>query len=498
MIRPSQILKRSSKLSIANIGGVLLSVPAGFYATARLGPEAYASVSFVLLGLSYASLVRPGTLEGGMRQMVDRLGKGDETGAGEEQNSSFTAELLWAAFPAMGLLAASFLFPDPIRRFGLAFVPLTYVGSTLSRILMSGFYAHQRFEAATRIVVVRSVAAPLLLCVLVSRFGAYGYFAASAAVEWGVVALFAMTRPALGIRWRLVARDVRRLTLIGLPLSLQGLVYWAYRLAGQTSVAAWLPLPALAYYGFSASVVNLAMRGFGDFSGVLTPVLWREMARTKDPWAHSAMTADIGLGMALVACAVANLAQAGFGPMVRLILPKYLPAIPVFEVLAFNVVLLTLAMVPSLVLDSSAVNRQWGHLRIWAVALVINYILNFAAAKLDGGIIAIAWNDVLVQTGVVIAIYSTAQQYLFERSEDAWRLYRRIAVPVMVAALVFALLRHATVDVPDETGALILYGFARVTMVLLVWAAVGRAVYGRFQRRIHQIVEAESVPVPAT
>ena len=65
---------------------------------------------FVLLGYSYASLVRPGTLEGGMWQMIDRLGNADEAGARNEQNSSFTAEMLWAAIPALSLLLASALF----------------------------------------------------------------------------------------------------------------------------------------------------------------------------------------------------------------------------------------------------------------------------------------------------------------------------------------------------------------------------------------------------
>ena len=49
---------------------------------------------------------------------------------------------------------------------------------------MSCHYAHQRFDVTTRIVVARAVGGPVLLCGLVSMFGAYRLFVALAAVEW--------------------------------------------------------------------------------------------------------------------------------------------------------------------------------------------------------------------------------------------------------------------------------------------------------------------------
>ena len=96
-----------------------------------------------------------------------------------------------------------------------------------------------------------------------------------------------------------------------------------------------------------------------------------------------------------------------------------------------------------------------------------------------------------MQTGVVIAIYWTTHRYLFEGSEDPWRLLPESSGPVAIAGCMFVVLRHPALAVSEDTPGVIVQGLVRVTIVSVVWAAVGRAVLGQLQRRSHQLVEAD-------
>jgi len=481
MLNPLHILKHSSKLTIAGMIGTALNFPISIVIANKLGPTLFGQVSFVLLWLTYAGLLRTGIFEGGQREIIHSLGQERLDQARFYQNLSLSGELLSALAPATVLFCAAFFFPDSIRRVGFILAPLSFIGASLSRMLGGYHFAHQRFGVYARFNLIRSLAQPLLLLAMFFVIGPYALFVVPAIVEWGICILYLCFAPALGIEWRFEKKEALRLIRIGLPLGLQALVYWGYRLTGLTSVAVWLPAQQLGYYAFSAKLIDFGIRPFSDFGSVLMPSLWAEMGRSGNARDLSRDATRICLLVTVATCAVCNLFQAGFAPVVQLVTPRYTSSVGIFEVLSFNVILLTIISVPSLILDSVVVNKQWLHLNIWVGGLIINLGANYFVLRKGWGLLAIAWNDIWVQVLAILFIYGFAHRYLFHDREGAWRFYGSALALLSVSGLVFVLLRWSPLSFTTARGipGLIAALGARCLIVAAVWSCLCIPLYLR-------------------
>lgn len=485
MINPLHILRNSSKLTVVGLVGTALNFPVSIVVARKLGPDLLGQASVVLLWLTYSGLIHIGVFEAGQREIIHSLGQEKFERARYYQNLSLTSELLWGLIPASVLFVAAFFFHDPIRRVGLLLATVTYLGAALSRMLSSVHFAHKRFGLCARFNLIRAVATPLLMFGLVFVIGPYTLFVVPLLVEWGLCFAYVFYAPSLNLDWNFNGKEAGRLMRVGLPLGLQALVYWAYRLIGLTAVATWLSTQQLGYYVFGAKLIDLALRPFSDYGAILTPTLWAEFGRTGNIHNFSQDAVRISLFMTAATCMVANLFQAGFRPLVQLILPTFTASIEVFEVLAFNIIFLTIITVPSLVLDSVVVNKQWTHLNIWIVGGLINLAANYLVIKQGWGLVAVAWNDIWVQGLVIVIVYEIAQKYLFLNRRETWRFYFGELGLLALSGLVFVLLKWPPLAVKaadGSTGSLTALG-ARALFVAAVWSGVCFSLY-RYQTRI--------------
>ncbi len=485
MLNPLHILKHSMKLSAGSLAGIVLSFGATIIVARMLGPDMLGQVNFVLLWLGYAGLIRLGLLDAGHREMADRLGRGEQDEARRVQNHALSGEALWSVVPASLLLCASLLADEPLRRVGFVIAPLIYLATIASRVLASTHLVYQHFGIYGRMNAVRSIGQPLLLMGLVLWIGAYAYFIAPLIIEWTVVALYLLRGPSLGLRWELNGAALRRLLRYGAAFGLGNLVYWAYRLVGSTSVAMWFSVQDLGYYTFVAMFVTVALQVFGDFSGVLTPILWSSVGKSQDTRQFHREYTRLTVFVVVAGCMVANLAQAGFGPFISLAVPQFVPGIEIFNILAFNIVVLTTTFVPSLLLSSAQVNKQWLQLSIAILALAINIVANYVVMRSGLGVTMIAWNDIWVQLIVVVVGYAVAQRHMFSHRKDAWSLYSTITALCMCCVLTYWLLEHFFA-IPGEASvsALIISMILRVVVAGGVWLTVGAVIYALGHRQV--------------
>jgi O-antigen/teichoic acid export membrane protein len=237
------------------------------------------------------------------------------------------------------------------------------------------------------------------------------------------------------------SRSARPFLRVGFPLGLLAEVYWAYRLVGSSSIAIASSSFTLGLYTFAAAPIAVATSAIGGIQAVLLPTIWRELSRgASGPiWARHAER--ITIAMALIAAGVAGLGQAGFAPLVMAFIPTFAGSIRLFDILALTIVLLPIATVPSLVLDSKRVNRQKRHLSIWIVALLVNIVANVGVLRAGWGPQAIAINDVWVQFLVAVVIFETAAPYIWDTGvRQRGSLYAKMALVLVVAVAVTVVL----------------------------------------------------------
>lgn len=481
-LNPLTMLGKSSWLTLGTQIGAVLNFAASLLVARTLGPEQLGTVSLVTLALLYASFMRLGIFDGGERELLDRLGRGHHAEAERIQRIALTGELLWSLLPALGLLAMSLAFADPVRQIGFLLAPLMALGTTLYRLLMRLHLAHQQLNLVAPINAVRAIGLPALTVGLLYLIGPFSLLVAPLVIEWVLVGVYLLRTP-LHLRPSLDLATLRQLIRIGLPLSLMGLIYWTYRLVGVSSVAFFLPVRDLGYYNFVSGPINIILVAFAEFSAILTPTLWSELGRAGTADRLSRECASITIFTTLIACFLTNLAQAGFRPFVVLVAPAFAVATPTFDILAFSIVLLTITFVPGLILDSAVVNRQWQHLSIWLGGLIVNIAANFIAIQLGSGIEAIAFNSIWIQLLVAMASFSLAQPFIFRRAAEALRLYLLLAGVLMACVGSYFLMQLVPVDTAMHVTELTSVTAMRVGLVIAVWLAPSLWLWRNVSRR---------------
>jgi O-antigen/teichoic acid export membrane protein len=471
------IVRRASGLSLASVLGAAATAPVMVVIGRWLGPVDLGRAQFVTLVYFYASLLRSGAFEGGIRQFVDSRARGETETADRAEQAGYTTELAVSVVPGLALLAAALFVGDPLRVLGLALAPVAVVASSFAGFLGGRFIAREQFGVVARVTAIRSVLVAGGLLAGVAGFGPAAVFVVPIVVNVLVSALYASHRPRLALGLRFDWDTARPLLKVGFPLGMATVVYWAYRMTGPLSLAIGDDVRALGLYTFAAAPVGVAVQVVASLSAVLTPGLWGRMAAdTTGRWVDEGRRLTVA--SAILVAAVTNLVQAALPPVIKLVAPAFEPSVPLVYVLAFDVLLLSVAAFPALVLDSVRVNRQTRHLAIWIGATVLNLAANAIALATDHGPLAIAWIDVWVQVIVVVVIFETALTHIGGR-EARWRYYvPLLGVGALTAALALGLFRDdrpvaSVVELAGQLG-------VRVGTVAVVWAVVAVA----YRRRV--------------
>jgi hypothetical protein len=128
-------------------------------------------------------------------------------------------------------------------------------------------------------------------------------------------------------------------------------------------------------------------------------------------------------------------------------------------------------MTPTLLLESAVINRQWLHLGIWGLGLILNYAVNYTVLRSGYGISAIAWNDIWAQLVVVLLIYAAAHWYLFPDFASALRLYFPLLGLLLGCGCIYLILRRPLFStIAGRTNAERLIAFVcRAAFVVAVW-----------------------------
>ncbi len=333
----------------------MLAVGAGFLAAHWLGPARYGDGQFVLLIYLYATLFRSGVFEGSIRSVIDHLAHDQPEAARHAQNVGVSFEMVVSALPGIALVIVGFFISSGAVQLGLFLAPVAVIASSGSGFLSTLWSSRSRFDVVGKVAVAQAILGPMLLVVLVATIGTAGIFIAPAVSSIVSAGLYFLFRPPLGLRPSFDTRAAGPFLRVGFPLGLLAEVYWAYRLIGSTSIAIASSSFVLGLYTFAAAPIAVATSAIGGIQAVLLPTIWRELSRgaSGPAWTRHAERITIAIG--LIAASVAGLGQAGFAPLVMAFLPSFVPSIRLFDILALTILLLPIATVPSLVLDSKRV-----------------------------------------------------------------------------------------------------------------------------------------------
>jgi O-antigen/teichoic acid export membrane protein len=471
------ILRHSIKFNAVNIFSKTIAFPTYIIIAVVLIPEEYGVIGFVGLWGMYAGLINPGMDSAAYREMPYLLGKGEEEKAVHLQNVAITSKILYSFIPFIVILCASFFYFDGLIRICLILTAVAYIITTNTNY-WSGFnHVRQRFNNVATGNLIAGFVVPLVTLSLIFWLKIYAVLIAP--IIGSIIAFIYYIRNAgIGYRLEFDRSELARLIKIGLPLALLTLVYWGYRMADRTMVAAFLPLREMGLYTFAIFIVTFAILLFADFGKVLQPVLWTSLGQARNHIEGFKPLRRIAVYMSIAAAMSIGICQIGFYLLVHLLTTNYIESIPVFNVLAFNIFLGSIVIVPGVILNSSVVNKQTMATGIWSIGLVLNIILDYAVIRSGFGIVGVSWVTVGTQVLVTLILLFTIRRYMFSDSEA--KEFRKFMCSILFPLFVSFLLYLTSIFFVGTIQNIYLYGVCSLIFFCTVWLVVLRLFYREF------------------
>jgi O-antigen/teichoic acid export membrane protein len=425
------IARNSLKFTSVNFLAALILMPVTIYAATILVPEEYGIYGFLGLWLTYAGLIGPGIVSAGQREIPVLLGRGKEREALEIQNISLSAEILYTIIPFVVILGASFFYSSTVLKLGLIIVAVSYVASRLAGFWNGMNFIREKFNVVVKGNLIVAILTPLAMLAGVNWLGVYALLIAPLIANV-VVWVYYLKKGALNYHFKFDRSETVKLVKVGVVLQALTFVFWAFRLADRTIIAAMLPLEQLGLYVFAIQFIMIMERIPIDFTNVLQPILWREAGKADSIFEGFKDTRRIAVYLALGTAVLIPIAQLVFYLVVSLITTKYIGSIPIFYVLSYNLYLGSIVTIPNLILNSSIVNKQKITLYCYSIGLALNIIFDILVVKLGYGVVGVAWVTICTQGLVTFILYRFIRGYIFRDVKDFARFQLRISFPFLI------------------------------------------------------------------
>ncbi|MBN1162052.1 MAG: oligosaccharide flippase family protein [Dehalococcoidales bacterium] len=435
------IARNSLKFSTVQIIGAIIAVLSSMYVATIIAPKEYGIYGFLLLWLTYATLIGPGLVSAGSREMPGLLGKGEVKEAIRIQNVSLTPEMLYTLLPFIVILAAAFFYSDSVIRTGMIIIAFSYLTARLANFWSNYNFIREKFNTVAAGNLIQAIAVPLITVILVNWLKINALILAPVIVNV-IILIYYLKRAPINYQFKLDRSETFRLLKVGIILQGLTLVFWAYQLIDRTLIATMLTQEELGLYTFAIGLVTLALSLPGSFTNVLQPILWRHAYNSENVVEGFKDAKRIAVYLALGTAIMIPLVQLGFYVIVNWITTKYVGSISIFNVLSYNIFLAAIVAVPNLVLNSSIVNKQRLVIIFYAIGLVLNVIFDVLVIKLGHGVVGVAWVTVATQALITITVYFFTRQYMFSNKIEYLKHQAKILAPFVVAIGFFFLHRY--------------------------------------------------------
>lgn len=462
------ILRRASPLSIASIVSAGISIGVTLLAARWVGPRRFGDVQYALLFWFYGALARTGIFEGALREYIHFRSVGDHERARRARNIGVTVEFVVSAIPGLLIFFVA-LWADhsSLRRTGLLLAPLGVLVASSAAFLGGLFMAEERASELGIVSVGRAVVVAAVTLSGIPVLGAPALLLAPITGDTVMLAALLTQYRRERLRPMYTPSEAWELVKTGFPIGASSIVYWVYRLVGPTSVAVRLQSRVFGFYSFANAPVAIVSRALAQVYGILMPALWGQIAATPggDEWRRQARRLTVSI--VVIAGAAMNACQAGYGPAVSLVAKSFAPSIPIFEILAADIVALAIPAVPSLVLTSTLANRQALVLKLALASVALNVVANVAVLATGHGALAIAWNDVWIQLLMAFVTLECAARWL---APDRVRvaLYARLVL-VLLWTFAVSLTLHVVRSSATGLADALLLAALRLAIVGFLW-----------------------------
>lgn len=338
-----QILKDSAHYLTSNIVTQAFGLLRAFLLPVLLGPAQLGIWNLMNVIISYGANAHLGILHGFNKKMPALRALGHEKGINELKDSIFWTNLLMGLIVGTALFMASFMV-KPIYTSALRIIALVVVLQMVFLYYFCLLRADIRFNLVSKGTAALSIFSTTLVILL-------SYF--SDDKLWGALCGILAAYPFVIIYWfykggyRFTARlkwaQVKDSFGVGFPLIMLGLINMVLMSLDRWVIAWQLPAVALGFYALGIMVSNMLGMVPYTVANVLFPRMLESFATTQDYVAVSGLMLNPLRAMAVMMIFLISATTIFVPVVIGTLLPKYIPAIPLIEILVPGAYFLAIA-----------------------------------------------------------------------------------------------------------------------------------------------------------
>lgn len=307
-----------------------------------LGPQAVGIFAFMQLVLGYVQFFNLGTPTAASRELPYWHGKDDIQAQDRIRSTLFATTLFESAIAGALFFVYLFRYHDPgTATFWALFpVPIFALAMKIAIAMAIAFESLQQFVLLGKIYTLQSVVDFALKISFALLWGLSGLIVAFGIVLAINVALFFVYSKKLAlftIRPRFYISHLKRLLRIGIPLEVAAYGGKVFNTLDSLLVTLWLGTGSLAYYSVGAGLFLQLSEIPSKVGTVLMPKIMQTFGKSDDLSAVKTEVFRFLVGNVTVV--VPFICASGFWGgewLIRIILPRFLPAIPVIHILVFG------------------------------------------------------------------------------------------------------------------------------------------------------------------
>lgn len=432
-----QIIKDSSKYLVATVFSQAAGMVRTFAITVILTPAQLGIWNFMNVLVGYGANAHLGLLHG-MNKLIPALLAVKDSGRREAvKDSVFWFNSLLGAAASLVALAASYkvsaVYSGALRIAALII---------FAQMFFTYFFCLSRAESRFSLVSSGMAANAGLSTFFVLLF-AYLHPDPLRGALWGLFASNILTvaywlySSGYKFKYQVDMREVRASFHLGIPIIVLGFIDMFFLSIDRWVIAAKLGPEALGYYAIAIMAVNILGLASVSVSNVLFPHMVERHAENKSAAGNENLLLVPLAGTAAAMTLLVFAALIALPPFIGLVLPKYLPSMPLFDILLPAAFFLSLNAIAGTYII--AINKQSALIKIQLVAAAAAFLLDLLFLSRGYGAKGVAYGTL---AGYIISGlgYAGFAVYYITRARSAAGIFMlQAVVPLLLMRLAFSL-----------------------------------------------------------
>lgn len=433
MSEKEQIIKDSLSLTVINYVAYFVSLFRGFLLRRLLGPNLFGFYSILTVIQGYGTYSNLGTRTGAEKELPYLIGKKDFVKVERTKNVAISFIIPAASIGTFVLFLSTFFcaYPDILQK-GIRIICLAIFFAEISSYFTIILRSYKRFILIAKVRFFSSLVGLVAATLLTYFFSLKG-----ALFSLVLVPIFIASYIWLKTNYRFKIlfdfKETKKLIKIGIPLIILALMYLTMISIDRIMIYSLINPTAVGYYSIALMVSNFAFFLPKQVGIVMFPRFREKYGETENISSLSTYLLEPTRAIAYVMPIFIGSLFILIPPLIKLLLPEYLPGIKAMKILIIGFFFFSLTHMSSSFLIT--LSKEKRIIAIQAACIICSILLDYLFIKAGLGIEGVA-----LGTSLVYLLYSTwlisyALSYFEKRFSAQLRFFGFIYLPIFYTVI---------------------------------------------------------------